>query len=286
MGHMRLLTSAEGIFPKHLRRILNEKRELDKKYPYYKLSEFSPSLSKIRFGFPLIADFWLRGREVGKQKELAELISAIYLSSEINSTYIFSTLANRIRDEFRGPGVTFDIKKLQTLTELSFKALMIIEFLRRIGVIQMNNDTSTADVKSFTKDDLVLELLKFLDEHQKIITSGDLRAVCCAGVLAGITLEEQEENIGSTSFWSRLNRLELNLEKIISLVPQTVAKLRHYGVSDKYRNLIAHILAMEISQLDKNQKGPPEDLINLIFSIGLGEGYLLTQMAKNTGGTK
>jgi len=276
-GHMRLITSADGIYPNRLRKLINEKAELDKKYPYFMLDKFSPRLSKIRFGFPILADFMLHDKKTGGQKDLAELISSVYLGARVNNEFITVMLVKRIKEEFREAGVKVGIKKLVDLVELVFKALIMIEFLERLGVIYLPEE-SVLEYSSNPKDDLVNEFQKFLRNHQKVIVHGAQRAICCVGVLAGITLVEQEENIGSTSFWSRLNRLDMNFERVRSLVPQTVEKLRQYKATDKYKNLIAHILAEEISQLDEmDAKNLSNDLISLMFAIGLGEGYLLTK---------
>lgn len=287
-GNMRLLTSAEGIYPSRLRKIVREKSELDGKYPYFLLHKFCPSLSKVYFGFPILADFWLHDRnggrreKTGRQRELAELVSSVYLGSKMDTEYVNSILIQRIRNELRGAGVKVGIKKLEALTNLSLKALITVEFLEKMEVISMPESSVSPEFKSAVEDRFVKELLKFLNEHRKVIAPGVVRAVCCAGVLTGITLKEQEKKIGSTSFWSKLNRLELNFERVRSLVPQTIEKLRQYKVMDRYENLVAHILAKEISHLDESEVDKfSDDLISLVFTVGLGEGYLLSQVKTN-----
>ena len=283
-GHMRILTSADGIYPSHLRKIVSEKSELDRKYPYSALPRFSRRLQKIHFGFPILADFWLHGGKPGGQKKLAELVSSIYQSSKVSTEHVSSTIIERIRDEFRGAGVKVSIKKMENLTGLSLKALITMEFLERMGVISIPESSVPPELKPVVEDRLTEELLKFLNERQKVIAPGVLRAICCAGVLTAITLAEQEKRIGSTSFWNRLNRLELSFERVMSLVPQAVEKLRQYRAMDRYRNLVPHILAREISHLDeKEAKGSSNDLISLLFTIGMGEGYLLTKLAEEEG---
>ena len=283
-GHMRVLTTADGVYPNRLKEIVKEKSELDRRYPYFALPKFSPRLPKIYFGFPILADFWLYGRETGGQRELAKLISSVYLASKVDVEYLNSILIKRIRGELRGPNTKVGIKSLENLVPLVFKAMMTMEFLEKADVILMKGDSSLEPKSNSDADDLVEELLRFLNEHREVIVPGAQRAICCAGVLTGIALVEQEEKIGSTSFWSRLNRLELNFERVRSLVPQTVEKLRQYRAMDKYKNLVAHILANEISQLDeKEAKRFSNDLISLMFSIGIGEGYLLTKLAKKSG---
>jgi CRISPR-associated protein Cas8b/Csh1 subtype I-B len=284
-GHMRVLTSADGIYPNRLKEIVKEKSELDRRYPYFALPKFSSRLSKIYFGFPILADFWLHSRETGGQKELAELISSVYLAYKVDVEYVNSILIKRIRGELRGSNAKVGIKSLENLVPLVFKAMMTMEFLEKVKVISMKGGSALEPNDDSDTDDLVKELLGFLNKHQEVIVPGAQRAICCAGVITGIALVEQEEKIGSTSFWSRLNRLELNFERIRSLVPQAVEKLRQFRAMDKYKNLVAHILANEISQLDeKEAKRFSNDLISLMFSIGIGEGYLLTKLAKKQSG--
>ena len=278
-GNMRILTSADGIYPNRLRKIVEKKSELDRKYPYFAFPKFSPYPQKIYFEFPILSEFWLDDGEPGKQKELAELISSIYLNLKLNTEDVNSIIIEKIRDKLRGAGIKVGIKKMVNLTELSFKALITMEFLEGIGVISIPESSTSPESKPAVEDRLTKELLKFLNEHLKVITPGVLRAICCAGVLTGITLVEQEERIRSTSFWNRLNRLELNFERVMSLIPQAVEKLYQYRAMNTYRNLVAHILAREISHLDKKKAEEfSNDLISLMFSIGLGEGYLLTKL--------
>lgn len=274
-GHMRVITTSEGIYPDHLRKIVDKKSEIEKLYPY-----FLPP--RICFGFPLLKDFWAYWGGTGWQKELAELLSNIFLASEISSDNIYPVLMARLREELRGPKRSeVGGQKLESLRTLSLKALMMAEYLEAIDVMSIREGLVESEVESALENPLTRELLKFLNSHKKVIVPGAVRAICCIGVAVGIVLVEQERTIRSKSFWSRLNRLELDSEKVKRLFPQAIEKLRQYRVIEKYEDLMAHIAAREVPNLDEEEvKEISNDLVSLAFTIGLGEGYLIAKKTK------
>lgn len=272
-GHMRVISTSEGIYPAHLRKkIVGEKFEIEKLYPY-----FLPP--QIRFGFPLLKDFWAYRGGIGWQKELAGLLSNIFLASKINSDNVYSVLIARIQKELQGRRRSeVGRQKLESLRTLSLRALMVVEYLEAIGVISMHEGSVELEVEPAVENPLTRELLKFLNSHKKVILPGAVRAICCIGVAVGIVLVEQERAIRSKSFWGRLNRLELDFERVRRLFPQAIEKLHQYKVIEKYEDLITHMAAREVSNLDEEKsKEMSNDLASLVFTIGLGEGYLIAK---------
>jgi len=75
-------------------------------------------------------------------------------------------------------------------------------------------------------------------------------------------------------FWGRLNRLEIDLGRAKNLFPQILNKLHEYD-EHSYDDVLAHLGAAEISNLDLSQKDLPKDIVSLVFAVGMSQGYLL-----------
>lgn len=271
-GHMRIIYSKEGIYPQRLRELTQIAKNLNKTYPYF--------LHNIKFSFTTLIEFWATTGKAIWQKELAELLGSIFLKNTVSNSYIYSVLMDRLRNVIRGPKISLDISKLEEIKTMSLKAMMILEFLEMSGVTSLK-DGEYSSTNLSLNDKLVSELQKFLNSHSKLLKSGTMRAICCTGAAYGIVLVEQKRNIGSTSLWSRLNRLELDAERLIQLLPLAMNKLKQYKV-DKYDNLMAYIAASEVSNMDiQEAKTMDNNLLNLAFTVGLGLGYTLANLANN-----
>jgi hypothetical protein len=64
-----------------------------------------------------------------------------------------------------------------------------------------------------------------------------------------------------------------------SLFPQVITKLQQYS-EHEYDQLLSFLGAEEISKMDPHAKDLPNDLINLVFVIGLTEGHMVYNSAE------
>jgi hypothetical protein len=83
-------------------------------------------------------------------------------------------------------------------------------------------------------------------------------------------------------FWGRLNRLEIDLDRIKTFFPQVVTKLQQYNEHD-YDQLLNFLGAEEISKLDPTAKDLQMDLISLVFAVGISEGHMIFSLTKKEG---
>jgi CRISPR-associated protein Cas8b/Csh1 subtype I-B len=115
---------------------------------------------------------------------------------------------------------------------------------------------------------------KFIESHTNILTDGTRRAIFAIGVCVGILLEVQEQRYNKTApFWNRLSRLDLDLERIIQLLPDVKSKLAMYNERG-YNTVIDYLGANEVSRIDTSSS-VSNDNLNLLFSVGLSYGYML-----------
>jgi len=258
-GHMRLISSEQGIYPKRLREIIKAKTHVDTLYPF--------SQESIRFGFPLLRDFLEDPKTEGRPSQMSSLMGIIFLGKTANPELIYGSIARKLRD-------TAAANSLEILKKEALKALMAMEYLVSLKLIELPKN-SDRQMPLQTDDPLVNEAEKFLNEHSQLLSNGTLRAICAIGIAVGILLEVQRRRPGgSMPFWGRLNRLEMDLDRVRSLLPQVITKLQQYDEHD-YDQLINYIGSQEISGFDPNAKNLSRDLISFVFTIGLSEGHMI-----------
>lgn len=275
-GQMRLITSSEGICPKRLREIIKIKDKIDSIPTFYK--------NNIRFGFPLIAGLFesgeYRGKKVKKKKNrdeaarklLAFLLTSIFTEKQMEPSLILRIMMARIRDTITGG------QDLAEISSISLKSLALIEYLLNLNVIKMGSE-EVLETKSYNSvdDDKIQEIKRFIEDHHKLIFNGTLKAVFAIGVSVGVLLEIQKEKLetGKSPFWNHLNRLEMDLNRVESLLPRVLNKMHQYD--EHNYDLLLSYLGSETANLDPHEKGITSELLNLVFTIGLSEGYLITQ---------
>ena len=265
-GHMRLISSEQGIFPKRLRQILDTKSHVDSLYPFKR--------EKIRFGFPFLRDFIERPKSEGWYSQMATVLGSIFLGTKLDSEFIYAIVVSKVRE------VANKDRAIESLKDIVLKALAVIDYLLLLDLFELPMEdvnymtTQTIDCKAAD------EVRKFFDSHSKLLANGTLRAICAVGTAVGILLEVQRKRPGaSMPFWGRLNRLELDLEKVQSLFPQVITKLQQYG-EHEYDQLLSFLGAEEVSKIDPRAKDLPNDLINLVFAVGLTEGHMIYNSAE------
>jgi len=267
-GHMRLISSEQGIFPKRLRQVVEAKTQVDTLYPFHR--------ERIRFGFPLLRDFIEKPKTEGWYSQIAAILSNIFLDRKLDSEFLWKLLAEKVREVMNSEN------QLENLKCVGFKALAVIDYLAQLGLIDLPSE-STVYMSMQTDGDAVDEARRFFNSHSKLLANGTLRAVCAVGVAVGILLQVQRKRPGgSMPFWGRLNRLEIDLDRAGTLFPQVVTKLQQYNEHD-FDQLLSFLGAEEISKLDPAAKNIPMDLISLVFAVGISEGYMIFNLQKKEG---
>jgi CRISPR-associated protein Cas8b/Csh1 subtype I-B len=267
-GHMRLLNSIDGIYPQRLNE-LAEKSWLIYKNSYRELG--------IGFTFSVLSDFW-RGGDSREKAELAELIGDIFLGINLDPSYVYSVLVEGLRREITGPKVKIDFAKLKSLRQLSLSSMLVLEYFAMIGLLDVNSESSHMETPRISNE-MIEEFRKFVNNHTAMLYNGTLVAVFGIGTAFGIALSEQQKRLKSTSLWTRLNRLQLDADRLKRLYPVAVDKLKQYK-AEGYNELIAYISSSAVSRLDPNELDKMNnDLLNIVFTVGLGEGFMIAQMS-------
>jgi CRISPR-associated Csh1 family protein len=264
-GHMRLLTSLGGIYPRRLRAIVEAKKKMDSIPTFYK--------NNIRFGFPLLVEFLQDTKNKASDKMLASFLGNIFTGGTVDPLIVFRFVIGRIRN------MVNDKLSMKEFTSTCLRGIAVIQYLIELNVIEIKGAEYMETEKAKCLDDPRIEEIKgFIQNHSNLISSTTLRAVFAIGTAVGILLETQRSKLSTkkSPFWNHLNRLEMDMDRIASLFPKVLNKMHQYE-EHQYDSLLSY-LGLEAANLDPTQKDISTELLNLVFAIGLSEGYLITQM--------
>ncbi len=272
-GHTRVAGIAEGVYPSRLRELTEASRFVQRLYPYF-LTE-----PKVKFSFPLLSEFFTEGK--GKNT-VTQIMESLFTDNPIDSTQTYYLLAEKVRSAglTRFKKVVVPTKsKMRDFVIKTLNAYIVMEFLMKAGILEAGQAGPVARMENTLNNEYVNEIQKFIASHEYLHSSETARSVFLTGVAVGVLLEVQMKEFESYPFWKHLNRLELDVSRIISFYPQVKAKLVQYSKGkasseiDTLRPLIEYIGA----SLNFEQAGmtTSQDLVDLLFSIGLSEGYLI-----------
>lgn len=254
--HMRLIAAVDGIYPSRFKEMWNEKAAVDN------IAFKTNNPNKFYFG--LITDF-LENETEGWMKIMAYIMSCIFTKKRIEETLIVKLLLAPSKS-------ALSKRQLKDWYQIILKATLIFEYLYRVNALLSPSRNIGSD--PLPNNDTTSVAARFLNSHSGILYTKNLRAICAIGIAVGVIIKVQQRFLGSDSFISRLNRLEMDYPRLLSLYPQTLIKLKHYKADPKYSDLFTYLGNNEISNLDPKQQIQKE-LMNLVFAIGMAHGFTL-----------
>jgi CRISPR-associated Csh1 family protein len=257
--HMRLIAAVDGIYPSRFKELSEEKYIVDK------IAFRTGNPNKFYFG--LITDFLEKDNE-GWLKTMAHIMACIFTGKQLNETQMVKLLLAPLKS-------TLSKRQLQDWLQIILKATLILEYLHRVSTLPSSPDNNhNIEPKIRLKDEKASSAARFLGSHAGILYTKNLRAICAIGIAVGVIIKVQQRFLGSDSFISRLNRLEMDYTRLLGLYPQTLIKLRHYKAYTEFDRLFTYLGSNEISNLDPRQE-IQKDLMNMVFAIGMAHGFIL-----------
>jgi CRISPR-associated Csh1 family protein len=269
-GHTRITGTAEGIYPSRLREIAEASKAVQRRYPYLQVEP------KVMFSFPLLSEFF------EGEITLTQIMEGLFLKNLVNSSRALSLVAEKVRSDgltrLRAKKIPLN-RRLKKFVNTALNALIVIEYLLETGVLKLRGTPAMSLMENGLKDAYVEEIKKFISSHEYLDRDHTTRSVFLTGVAVGILLEIQMKEFGSYPFWKHLNRLELDLPRIVAFYPQVKAKLIQYskgkgaGQITVLRPMIEYIGANLDFQGEEHHDD--RESIDLAFAVGLSEGYLI-----------
>lgn len=272
-GQTRVSGMAEGVYPSRLRELAEASRTVQRRYPYFLVDP------KVRFSFPLLSRFF-----TGKKGEttITQVMESLFTQNPIDSARVFWILAENVRSEgltrFKG-GMDPPRLRMKNFVTTALNALIVMEYLTEAGVIEIGQKSRVPLMENVLKNQHVNEIQKFIASHRYLEKSETARSIFLTGVAVGVLLEVQMKEFGSYPFWKHLNRLELDVPRIMGFYPQVKAKLVQYSKGNAAAEIAALRPMMEYIGANLNFEIEPisadQNSVDLLFSTGLSEGYLI-----------
>ena len=265
---MRVTNYTQGIYPIQLQRLLDVKQDIDIRYPYQEISKLY-NKQEFYVGLPLIVHFY---KEVSMQWEnqTVELLESMFTGQKIALDGVFENVMTKIRESSKSYNVMSFIR-IVTL------GMMLLEFLINLNLLLYKESkvvTEDQVQNEHSPTEEITNFQKFISNHSNILAGDVERAVFAVGICVGILLEVQAQRYNKTApFWSRLNRLDLDLDRILPLFSDVKSKLAMYE-EQHYNTIINYLGINEVSKMNTSSK-LSKDIVNFIFSLGLSYGYML-----------
>jgi CRISPR-associated Csh1 family protein len=255
--HMRLVSAVDGIYPSRLRELSLAKAAVD---------EISfKNGSKLKFHFGLITDFLEKDSD-GWMKIMAYIMSSIFTKKPIDELLITQILLSKAKSALSN-------HDLHQWRQIMLNATLVLEYLYKVGSLSTTTENLESSISSYQYNEKASMAADFLNSHQSLLYTKNLRAICAIGISVGVIINAQKRYLGSDSFISRLNRLEMDYPRLRSLFSQAYPKLKHYK-AEEYDELFAYLGTSEISNLDPKQQ-VQKDLMNLVFAVGMAFGLTI-----------
>lgn len=258
-GHMRITDYVQGIFPEQLQKLISVKMFIDEKFPYEKLSTKIKKLN-LSFGFPIILYFFENQSPQWKE-QVIEILENMFTGRKTDRLLVLRVINKKLNESWKSQNSSVFYECLM--------GLLLLEYL-----IRLENNKISKQMSSSSITPQIEQVERFISEHSEVLSDNNSEAAFGIGVCVGILLEVQSMRYGKVApFWSRLNRLDLDLDRIKEFFPQVKSYLAMYDIQE-YDTIINFLGATRISKLDPLKPISNEQL-NFAFSVGMSVGYLI-----------
>ena len=191
---------------------------------------------------------------------------------------------------------SFFNKNFDKIQDICLQIPIILEYLQRINAVEFVSETKKSITSKISNnyskmtssncsDEYVKSTKQFLDSYS-IISNDDYRGICSIGIMIGIIIKAQKEYLeskGTPPFVNKLNRLEMDMNKLISLPSEAWNRLRYYkDETENFENLFTYLTSEEIPKLNL-QSNIQRNVINLLFVIGMAYGFTIYNKMRKKG---
>ncbi len=251
---VRILLHIEEVLPSVLRRYVERKREMEKRFNDI-ISETSLHNNSFHFSF-----FFSKNLKESKQrpgfndKNFFNLVDKVFRRSPINETYLISKVMRRIRADMA------EMQERETIPWWTvLESLVSLEFLLEWGVLKRKDGGIIMDNSAYQE---------FFERHGNFFNHPAKRGLVLLGVLTQNFLNYQfQERGGSTPFLKNLKNLRLDQRDIQSIFVALQNKMNEYGIGHWWKNLREGI---SLSFIEAGERWPfSPDEIGFYMAIGM-----------------
>jgi CRISPR-associated protein Cas8b/Csh1 subtype I-B len=261
-GLMRPLNYVANIYPRQLCKLLEVKQRIDNRYPFLHIKK-----QELFVGFPLLVAFY-KDITPRWQTQVISILNKLFTGQQLATDQIIQNINLRIHETLRYS------KDLQIISRIALSGLLLLEY-----IITLNN----TDANSISGSDIIMLKIstyeiehteRFIENHKSVLSDETKRGVFAAGISVAILLDFQERKYNKTApFWDKLSRLDLNLQKVSSLITEVKRLFGVYKNRD-YDTFINYLAAKYVIDPSGSIS---KDLVSYLFTLGLSFGYLLAR---------
>jgi len=223
-------------------------------------------LTDLKFSFEIVNNFF--------GDKFLDTVQCIFLGKPISKAFLFERFIARIRKNYN------DAKTQDKWTEPAgwsvLKAIMLINYLQELGIIENNKtynymDTTTIEKKSgrFNLDGFN----QFVKENQSFLDSDIKVGVFAVGILVRFLFDIQHANLGNTPFENKLRGYKLNPELLMQVYTEALDKIQKYQKNFYvYTELVENIISQYFVLKKQDMLTMSNNELSFCFVAGLEMG--------------
>lgn len=256
----------EEILPSRFHKLFVEVPDLVNRNPLFKNAIVIKKVEQdLKFSFGIVRDFF--------GDKFLDIVQRIFVCKPISKAFLFERIIGVIRKNYN-ESHTQD-KWTEPAGWSVLKAIMLINYLQELGIIENNKtynymDTSTIEKKSgrFNLD----AFNQFVKENESFLDSDIKAGIFAVGVMVRFLFDIQHANLSNTPFENKLRGYKLNPELLMQVYTEALDKIQKYQknfyVYGDLREVISHYFVtkkQELVSLSNNE-------LSFYFVAGLEMG--------------
>lgn len=220
----------------------------------------------LKFSFQIVNNFF--------GDKFLDTVQCIFLGKPISKAFLFERFIARIRKNYN------EAKTQDKWTEPAgwsvLKAIMLINYLQELGIIENNKtynymDTTTTEKKSgrFNLDGFN----QFVKDNQNFLDSDIKVGVFAVGILVRFLFDIQHANLGNTPFENKLRGYKLNPELLMQVYTEALDKIQKYQKNFYvYTELAENIISQYFVLKKQDMLAMSNNELSFYFVAGLEMG--------------
>lgn len=256
----------EEVLPSRFSKLFVEVPENINRNPLFKNAiTIKREIQDLKFSFQLINNFF--------DDKFLDVVQRIFQGKPLSKAFLFERIIALIRKNYN------EAKTQDKWTEPTgwsvLKAIMLINYLQELKIIENNNtynymDTTTVEKKSgrFNLDGFN----QFVKENQSFLDSDIKVGIFAVGVMVRFLFDIQHANLSNTPFENKLRGYKLNPELLMQVYTEALDKIQKYQknfyVYTDLREVVSHYFVtkkQELVSLSNNE-------LSFYFVAGLEMG--------------
>lgn len=256
----------EEVLPSRFSKLFVEVPEIVNRNPLFKNAIVIKKVEQdLKFSFQIVNNFF--------DDKFLDAVQRIFQGKPISKAFLFERIIALIRKNYN------EAKTQNKWTEPAgwsvLKAIMLINYLQELGIIENNKtynymDTTTSEKKSGRFN---LEgFNQFVKENQSFLDSDIKVGIFAVGVMVRFLFDIQHANLSNTPFENKLRGYKLNPELLMQVYTEALDKIQKYQknfyVYTDLREVVSHYFVtkkQELVSLSNNE-------LSFYFVAGLEMG--------------